>query len=177
ERENDGEEEDALVDPAAADPLVQLVREQEAERRRDEGEDSEPDQVVLHSLPERRIDRGDLAVVLGAHPVRVRDPADPVPVREREQDRPDRREPDQAADDDRRHADHHADGDAIAARETDGAPLSTRAARSHPRCEVDRHRLGPTLLAQTPKISFFCFWLLLTRPLTSFGWFSNCCSA
>src|SRR5207244_9548884 len=82
------------------------------------------------------------------------------------------------ADDEQRHADHDPDCDPVAGGETDGAPSSPRAAHPQSLCDVDRHRVESLRQpVHVPKIAFFCFWMLLTRPLTSFGLFRNCCSA
>ena len=139
-RDHDRDVEEALVDPRAADPLVELVGKEHPERRSHEREGAEPVEVVPERRPERRVDGRDLAVVRRPGPVDRLQAADPVPAREREADRRDGREPDQRTRDDHGDPDHERHRDTVAGREAGGALPLARAARSHGRCDVGRHR-------------------------------------
>ena len=48
---------DALVDPGAADLLVQQHGHEHPDRRGDEQQEAQPDDVVLDGRPEGRVDR------------------------------------------------------------------------------------------------------------------------
>src|SRR5262249_56819187 len=93
EREHDRQEEDALVDPRAAQVLVQLVRKEEAERRRHERQERQPDRIVLDRRPERRGEGRDLAGGFPPPPLRPAPAPPPPPPPAREDERRPRREP------------------------------------------------------------------------------------
>ena len=63
ERQHDRNEEDALVDARAADLPVEQHRQEHAERRRDQAEERQPDQVVPDGRPEEQVLREEQLVV------------------------------------------------------------------------------------------------------------------
>ena len=106
QRQDDRDEERALVDPRAAHLTVQQDGEEDPDRRGDEDERQQPQDVVPDGRPEERIRREQLLVVLQADEVLRGQRADPTPVRERQAERGDRRQPDECEAQEGRDADH-----------------------------------------------------------------------
>ena len=83
QREHDRREEDALVEPRAADVLVEQVGEQHAERGWPDEQENQQYRVVDQRLKEVLVeDIEDLVVVLESDPVNIAEP-DALPVGER----------------------------------------------------------------------------------------------
>ena len=95
QRQHDGHVQDALVEAGATDLLVKEDSEENPDRRRDEQEEPEPQQVVLEGGPERLVLRQQVDVVGQADGLDIGDAADPVPTCEREKDGQDDRQPDE----------------------------------------------------------------------------------
>ena len=88
----------SLVDPRARDSRSSSTAKKIPSGVAMKNIHGQPDEVVLHRGPEGRVDRDDVTVVLQADELGLEEGADPVPVREREEDRADGRKPDQPQD-------------------------------------------------------------------------------
>ena len=130
EGQHDRQVDRRLVDPRPADLPVEQDGEEDAERRRDEEVHGQPDEVVLHRGPERRVDRDDVDVVLQADELDRAEGADPVPVRERQDHRADGREPDQPDEQERRHHHHEDDDEPVQPAQLVDPPVATALTRA-----------------------------------------------
>ena len=83
---------------------------------------TEPDDVVGEGGKERLVHRDQVGVVVNADELDRAKAADPVPAREREDDRGDRRDDDEDDEDDRRHRDHRGEGQPVPRRQQAVAP-------------------------------------------------------
>ena len=132
QRQDDRDEERALVDPRAAHLTVQQDGEEDPDRRRDEHERQQPQDVVPDGRPEERIGREQLLVVLQADEVLRGQRAGPTPVRERQAERGDRRQPDEREAQEGRDADHQRHRHLVAPGQHRIAPTLARRNGSRP---------------------------------------------
>ena len=133
EREHDREVVDALVDPGAADVLVEQVGEEHADRRADREPEDEHEVVEQRREQVAVEDREDLPVVLEADRADVGERREVVPLRERQPDGEHRRDPHQHDVQEGRDADHHAQPDPVAAGQRREAATTAPACGAPPR--------------------------------------------
>ena len=133
QRQDDRDEERALVDPRPAHLAVEQDREEDPDRRRDEHERQQPQDVVPDGRPEERIGREQLLVVLQADEVLRGQRADPTPVRERQAERGDRRQPDEGDAQEGRDADHQRHRHLVAPGSASNSAAACAAERQPPR--------------------------------------------
>ncbi|CAH0327203.1 hypothetical protein SRABI128_05867 [Microbacterium sp. Bi128] len=137
-------EEDALVDPRAADVLVQEHGQEQPQRGGDECQERQPQHVVLHGRPKRRVILGDELVVLDAGGLDVGQ-LQPVPAGEGQSDRHEGGDPDQYELDQRGDAHHQAEHHFVAAGQPPNPPRGGCGCFAPPRRRVGRDTHGDSL--------------------------------
>jgi len=114
----------ALVDAGRPELLVELEGQEQPEGGRDQQEEHQPDEVVLHRRPERRVDGEDLPVVLQPDPLDGVQAADAVPAGERQRHRQHGRHPDEGEVEQGRDGDHHRQDELVPPGEPGAAPTA-----------------------------------------------------
>jgi len=112
----------ALVDARGLELLVELQGQEQPEGGRDQQEEHQPDEVVLHRRPERRVDGEHLPVVLQPDPLDGVKAADAVPAGERQRHRHEGRDPDQGDVEQGGDADHDGQDELVPPGEPGAAP-------------------------------------------------------
>ena len=80
QRQHDRQIERRLINPRPAHLLVEQHRQEHPERGGDQEGHGQPDQVVSHGPPERRVDRRHVVRILQTQELGVTDRADAIPV-------------------------------------------------------------------------------------------------
>jgi hypothetical protein len=108
QRQDHGQVEDGLVEPGPADLAVEQDGEEHPDRRGDEHQERQPDDVVRERRPEERVRREQALVVLEPEELGrlLEGHPDPVPVGQGDEEGDDGRAPDEDEVEDQRDTDH-----------------------------------------------------------------------